>query len=165
MCVQASEGAGARSQSRSPLPISTGLLTQSSASLDPVFTGNPLWRGSQTAIQAGLLSQLQAPPGLSSSQAAVSNMWQQHSARQASMSPSPPGPGSQAGSAVASYLVQQQSSRGWSVPPQSMQLRSTHYGENGSLNDSLERRHSGNGLDLLQSAQGMPSTTLAHACE
>lgn len=160
-CVQGSEGAGALGQNRLPLPLSKGLLTQSSASLDPVFNGSSLWHARQGASQAGLLTQLQSPLGLASSQtAAAPNIWQQHSARQGTMSPSLPGASSQAGSAVGNYLAQQQGSRGWSGPAQPMQQRSGHPGENGSLNDSLERRHSGNGLDLLQSAQGMVAPTL-----
>ena len=60
-------------------------------------------------------------------------------------------------------LPQQQSSRGWSGPVQSLQApmpQSTHQGDNGNLHDNLERHSSGSGLDLLQSAQGMAPTSL-----
>lgn len=113
------------------------------------------------------MSQLQAPSGLLSSQAAPANIWQQHTTRQGAMSPSFSGPTSHAGSAVRGYLPQQQSGRGWSGPVQSLQapaLQSTHQADNGSLNDSLEHRQSGNGSDLLQSAQGMAAAGLDDPC-
>lgn len=165
--VQASGASGIVGQNRLLLPLSNGVATPSSALLDPVFTGTPLRHATQSANQTRLMSQLQAPSGLLSSQAAPANIWQQHSSRQGAMSPSFSGPTGHAGSAVSSYLPQQQSGRGWSGPVHSLQpptLRSTHQADNGSLNDSLERRHSGNGLDLLQSAQGMAVPSFYGPC-
>ena len=167
--MQSSGAAGVLGQSKSPLPLSNGLTTQSSALLDPVFIGTPLRHARQSASHTGLLSQVQAASGLSSSQTAPANIWQQHSARQGAMSPSFPGPGSHAGSGVSSYLPHQQSGRSWSGSVQSLQAPtpwSAHQADNGSLNDGLERRPSGNGLDMLQSAQGMalPDLSSPYLC-
>lgn len=149
---------------RSPLPLSNGFMSHSSAVLDPIFSGNPL----RHARQSSSLGQLQAPSALLSNPAPSANIWQQHTTQQDAIPASFSGPTSHAEGAVNSYLPQQQSSRGWPGPVQSLQAsmpQSTHQGDNGNLHDSLERRPSGNGLDLLQSAQGMPATSLeALAC-
>lgn len=155
--MQASGGAGVIGQSRSPLPLSNGSTTPSTL-LDPVFTGTPLHHARQSASQTSLMSQLQAPSGLSSSQTAPANIWQQHITRQGAMSPSFSGPTSHAGNVVSGYAPEQQSGRGWSRLGQTLQAPMpgcAHQADDGSLNASLERHHSGNGLDLLQSAQGM----------
>lgn len=146
-------------QKRLRLPLSNGLTSHSSAILDPIFSGTPL----RHARQSSSLGQLQAPSALLSNPAPPANIWQQHTTQQDAIPASFSGPTSHAESAVSSYLPQQQSSRGWSGPVQSLQApmpQSTHQGDNGSLHDSLERHHSGNGLDVLQSAQGMAATSL-----
>ena len=161
--MQFSGAAGIIGQSKLPLPLSNGLSTPCSASLDPVFTGTPLRHARQPTGHTSL----QATSGLSSSQTAPANIWQQHTARQGAMSPSFSGPASHAGSVVSDYVPQQQSGRGWPGPVQSLQApvpRSAHRTDNGSLNASLERHPSGNSLDLLQSAQGMAVPDPGHHC-
>ena len=165
--MQPPGAAGVLGQSKSPLPLSNGLTTQSSAWLDPVFTSTPLRHARQPASHTGPFVQVQAASGLLSSQTGPANIWQQHSAREGAMSPSLPGPGSHAGSVVSSYLPHQQSGRSWSgsvqsLPPPTPQ--SAHQAHSGSLNDNLERRPSGNGLDMLQSAQGTAPSELGYPC-
>ena len=154
-------------QFRPALPLSNGLLPQSSVSLDPIFIGNASRHVRQPASPAGLMSHLQAPSGHLSTQAAPSNIWQQHSVRQRSLSPSFSGPISHAGSVAGNFLPQQQSTQSWSGPAQLLHTvtpRSTHLGDSGSMHDSLERHHSESGLDLLQSAQGMPACSCVLFC-